>query len=137
MGGYLCPLLFCPERVDMYIEQAALIAITGAVIKFIDYLSKHFDKKSKDDEREMREKMDRILKLVETNEMLHNKFDEDGNPVWYVPRSLIKGQEIQTQTLSNMAFSQETLVKTLEKTTVILDNLVRVTTILEERSSRK
>jgi hypothetical protein len=121
----------------MYIEQAALIAITGLFVKIIDYLAKHFDKKGKDDEKELKEKVEKILKHVENSEMLHNKFDEDGNPVWYVPRSLIKGQEIQAHTLANMAFSQESLVKTLEKTTVILDNLVRVTTILEERSSRK
>jgi hypothetical protein len=48
----------------------------------------------------------------------HNKYDQDGTPIWYVPRSLSETQEDIVKALMNIAKQQE-------KTTYILEQIIK------------
>jgi hypothetical protein len=46
---------------------------------------------------------------------IHSRFDEDGAPLWYVPRSLTANQAKMTELLNNMLIHQENQTKVLDK----------------------
>ncbi len=52
---------------------------------------------------------------------MHNQFDEDGAPKWYVPRSWARVQEEMLEGLSEMSQNQKEIVRILKD----LDNHVK------------
>ena len=55
---------------------------------------------------------------------MHAKTDEDGMPVWYVPRSWGAMQEKMVETLRDIASNQDKMSDTQERQTEVLDKIV-------------
>jgi hypothetical protein len=52
---------------------------------------------------------------------LHDRYDADGVPLWYVPRSWFDTQKEIVQTMNQIANTQESIVKILDKMETKID----------------
>lgn len=125
----------------MYIEEGVMIALTGAVVKLIDVVYAYIKNKTTESDtskiEKMDEKIDKVVKHTEVMEALHNKYDENGIPLWYVPRAMIASQYESKTEQMNLAHSQATMSRSMERMTQSLENIVKILTILEERASNR
>lgn len=125
----------------MYIEEGVMIALTGAVVKLIDVVYAYIKDKTTESDtskiEKMDEKLDKLVKHGELMDALHTKYDENGIPLWYIPRSMITSQYDSKNEMVNLAHSQATMSRSMERTTQSLENIVKILTILEERASNR
>ena len=54
---------------------------------------------------------------------MHNKFDSDGTPLWYVPRSWSKVQTEILKTVNTISHTQEKLGDTISRISNVLDKI--------------
>ncbi len=54
---------------------------------------------------------------------LHCTFDEDGVPLWFVPRSSLANQAKMVEILNSLSTGQENLVHAVEKLTEKIENI--------------
>ncbi len=125
----------------MYVEAGVMIALTGVVVKLIDVAYAYIKNKTTESDtsklEKMNEKIDKVVKHTEIMEALHYKYDENGIPLWYVPRTMITSQYESKTEQMNLAHSQATMSRSMERMTQSLENIVKILTILEERVSNR
>ncbi len=97
--------------------HAAELGATGGmflVVMGLMALIKHLipaPKKADDDDS----RMDEIKVVVDKIFDMHARFDEDGTPLWYVPRSWSSTQDQIVETLRDIAETQRRTVDILER----------------------
>ncbi len=69
--------------------------------------------------------IDNIQSKVETLFDQHNKYDLDGTPIWYVPRSWESTQAKIVELQQKMSSTQQEMAEVLSKTVEILDKMER------------
>jgi len=125
------------------------IALSISLVKIIEILIKKLIPKSKTLSEEEYEKLqeiqENIIKLAKCIKKesiltedehqwlknlndLHNKYDKDGVPLWFYPRSLLDTQKEVTKILYGISLHQE-------KTTFILESILRELSRLNERNT--
>ena len=108
---------------------SVLFVLAKSIEKLVEYISKRRNGNGADYEKELRRdsynKIDKILGTVQDLQRLHNITDQDGVPLWYMPRSIIGIMKdiVSTQKeiinrLSDIAVSQQ-------KITDLVDRMLR------------
>lgn len=95
---------------------AGLIAVGLVVAKIIDYFV------TKRNSKELMDKFDKLIQPLNTNlEItkrlweLHNKFDDNGVPLWYIPRSMGDIQKEIVGTQYKITNALEAICQTLKR----------------------
>ena len=111
---------------------AGLVAAVVVLIKLIEFLINALVKKKDTPNQELlkginkqKELSHNILTLVTHLDDMHNKYDEDGTPLWYVPRSWVDTQNHISVSLRDMSHTQESMSKVMEKLIKIVDTIDR------------
>ena len=118
----------------MEVSLSLLSAIIGVslvlaqiISKLIDFVISKMSNKVELNEKDIME----LRMLIE----MHKKTDENGMPLWYIPRSLTSNIRDINQILLSISNSQENTAKVLEKVTTVLESLNQRQAIIESKSS--
>lgn len=74
---------------------------------------------------EDRKSVNEIKDLTKSLHEMHYKFDADGTPIWYVPRSWDQTQREIHQSIVQVTHTQESMSKVLERMVTVLDRMDR------------
>jgi peptidoglycan hydrolase CwlO-like protein len=108
---------------DTGITVGLIVGVAMIIIKVIDFFitkNKHEDdqkiiKEVRYSKESLMNEIRDIQKTVDETLDMHQKYDADGTPLWYVPRSWASSQEKIVETLSEISHTQKTIANTLEK----------------------
>jgi hypothetical protein len=123
-------ILLAQELTTNATTMAVVAGIIYAFIQLITTFGKLiFDKmlpNKQDKENEILKKQIGTCEnyLKELHDM-HNKFDLDGTPLWYVPRSWSETQDKILDCVRDISNTQRDLGKIMDKMTTVLDNIDR------------
>ncbi len=108
-------------------SAAEIIVISIAAFKIIDVVFNIMMKKIMPTDNNCISKQEKAELLRYSRELfnMHNKFDADGVPIWYVPRSWADTQGHILETVHEVAHIQEKLADTMERCVGILDRIDR------------
>jgi len=114
-------------------DPSIVAIICGLVYGVIQFLITIFklvfdktipNKNDKDIER-LSDKFKKIEYYTRELHDMHNKFDIDGTPLWYVPRSWSETQDKILDCVKEISGTQKELGKIMEKTVGVLDRIDR------------
>jgi len=104
------------------VNIAEIIAITVAFMKVMDILIGSLMRRMSPTDHKLSLEDKRMIKALYD---MHNKYDEDGAPLWYVPRSWSSTQSHILETVGEIAHIQTQLANTVERCVNILDRIDR------------
>jgi Mg2+ and Co2+ transporter CorA len=106
---------------------ASIVAVVMVLTKIMEsvvnfFIQKAFPPSAKlaDEDKSRLEALD---KKVEKLYDMHNIYDEDGKPLWYIPRSINLAQKEALGQLVELGHSQANIVRSLESIARILNEL--------------
>jgi hypothetical protein len=126
---------------DNLTEVGTITALVVILGKLVDLVSKFVSDKFGSNEKTNNEdrtdkKLDHILQCVERSAEIQSKVDSDGTPMVYYPRSAIDAQQQSNELLRDMQHTQNAIAKSIERSSMVLDNAVKVLTLMEDRMTR-
>jgi len=98
-----------------------IIALTATLVKILDMVISAIIKKTFPESKFTEADHNRLARLYE----MHNVLDDDGTPIWYVPRSWADTQKDILHTVGEVSRTQDKLADTMERFTQILDRIDR------------
>ena len=102
-------------ELEAWILSAVLVIIIS-VLKIVDYLvTKKSNKEVIDKLDEIKESMASTSTTVEKLWDIHDHYDDDGSPLWYVPRSWATVQKEIVKTQQQISLTLNTAARTLER----------------------
>jgi len=105
------------------IEIGTIFAVVLVLAKVIEILVQFIIKKVSPEVVAEKHQHNKVAEQIQHLYDLHNKYDSNGTPIWYVPRALAATQDKVLETCQSIANSQEKLADTVERVVVILDRI--------------
>jgi len=106
-----------------------IFGLCMALIEVIKYLVKEYKESNTDKKlKEIQNTANVLYDLKIVCDSLHNMHDvkdEDGTPIWYVPRASIKLQKDMQDSLESMCHTQETMAGILQRVCEVIDKIDR------------
>lgn len=103
---------------ELSLSDLTIIGALGAgLLTLIKIGDRLWFKAKSDDSPEYKQMYEKVEKLYEQ----HNHFDQDGVPMWYVPRSWANTQKEIVTTQNTIAFTLQTISNTLSQLEKVLE----------------
>ena len=106
-------------------EIGAVVAVVLGLVEIIKWLIEFILKKANPETMAEKVKLQNIELLCVKMHEMHNKYDADGTPIWYVPRSWVSTQKEILEAVQSISHTQEKLAETMERMGNTMDRIDR------------
>lgn len=99
-----------------YMEMAGIVAVCLGLLELIKFLvNKLVNRASEDRLLNIEEAVEETRAKSKLIYDMHNKYDVDGTPIWYVPRSWAETQKEIIDTCHQISTTQQSIAETLKR----------------------
>ena len=104
---------------------AGLVAVAISLVELVEFMVAKLAAKNGNGAPSMLHKIDKIQGVVDRIFEMHDQLDEDGTPLWYVPRSWAPLQQQIASDLRDVAETQRRTAETLDRAVDMLERIER------------
>ena len=105
------------------IEISTIFAVILGLAKVIEILIQFIIKKANPDIMADKVRQQNIETLCIKIYDMHNRYDADGTPIWYVPRSWVSTQKEILEAVQSISHTQEKLAEMMERMGNTMDRI--------------